>query len=889
MEGYLTGISSLTLFHDHLTPVTKPPEQKMKILQQIRLPYYRACFTVLIMLCCYQGYGQIDLKNSLPDLKTQFRNAADDKSRIRLAVTIGSFFLTNKERYEMVEDSAGKYVTVAESINKNINDKASADLIAILQARILLRKEKFAAVNEMIGKASGVLFCQLHALAGNYFLEKPGEDKSDLDIAEGHFLTAQSYAHNKGMPSIELINMVYRYNVMIERRKDEQSCETFLKEVLNLCESYRLPYIRLKALQAKAIHDFYHRNLVGSMYKAEIAARAVHDVPEETFCRKQIADYYLRQGNLDSAEINLNRVLKVYQSLGYKNLQFTYDLLVATAMVRGNLDQAMRYSLTLIRIAESTGTDIALNGFYSRLAGICKDLGLDRQSAMWYKKWRDAAVLKKANFPQQAYFELADEMLAAGKPRQVLNMLDSAQKLFKHDEITAYFLPQLRSNCYEALHKTDSAEFFNKVIINQVEERGLKDYLYYSAYKRMASFYVLHGQFSKAAPFLKMVFDAGGAVVPAAEMALLYSFQSKVDSARGNYLSALNYFKKSKNISDSIYNAKKLEQTKRLQLQFATAERDRENLDLRNRNNMQNSELEKGMLHRKLISIALGAFVLISGLMLYFYRVKLKTNRLLHKSQQEIHNQNEQLKASQEEITAQNEQLKLHQDEINARNEQLRANQEEISLQNGQLNQLLQEKEWLIKEIHHRVKNNLQIISSLLNTQASYLDSEQAVAAIRDSQNRMQAISIVHQRLYQSDDLATISIRLYIKELSECILDSFHGNNRIKFKINLTDALLDTARTVPLGLILNEAITNSVKYAFDKKHTGIITLSSSITDDNLYELVIRDNGRGLPDDFDMYACNSLGVNMIIGLTDQLGGRVSFATDGGTVITIAFPV
>ncbi|WP_114940968.1 tetratricopeptide repeat-containing sensor histidine kinase [Mucilaginibacter endophyticus] len=861
----------------------------MKELQQFRPMYYRVCFTIIILLHAFHGYGQIDLKNSLNDLKAQFNTATDDKTRIRLAVAAGSFFLTNKEKYQMMADSAVKYAAIAESINSNINDKASADLIAILQTKILLRKEKFADVNEMISKASGALFCQLHALAGNYFLEKPGEYKEDLDIAENHFLAAQRYARSKGMPSIELINMVYRYNVMVERRLDEGVCDSFMKQVLKLCNLYGLPRLELKALQAKAIHELYHRNLVGSMYKAESVARAIRDVPMETFCEKEIADYYLRQGNLDSAEIKLNHVLKVYQSLGYKNLQFTYDLLVATAMVRGNLDKAMRYSLTLIKIAESTGTDIALNAFYSRLAKICKDLGLDRQSAIWYKKWRDAAVLKKANFPQQAYYELADELLAAGKPRQVLNMLDSAQRLFKHDEAISYFLPQLRANCYDALHKTDSAEFFNKMIISKMEGRGLKDYMYYSAYKRMAGFYISHGQVNKAAPFLKVVFDAGGAVVPAAEMAFLYFCQFKVDSARGDYLSALKNFKLSKNISDSINDAVKLEQAKRLQVQFATAERDRENLDLRNRNDLQTSELEKGGLHRKLITIALGAFILISGLMIYFYLAKLKTNRLLQKNQHEINTQNEQLKASQEEITVQNEQLKLHQEEINARNEQLKTKQEEISVQNSQLNQLLQEKEWLIKEIHHRVKNNLQIISSLLNTQASYLDSEQAVAAIRDSQNRMQAISIVHQRLYQSEDLTTISIQTYIKELSECILDSFHCSQRIKFRIDLADALLDTARTVPLGLILNEAITNCVKYAFDKTETGIITLSSSFTDDNFYELVIRDNGRGLPADFDMYACNSLGVNMIIGLTDQLGGRLSFATDRGTVITIAFSV
>ena len=217
----------------------------------------------------------------------------------------------------------------------------------------------------------------------------------------------------------------------------------------------------------------------------------------------------------------------------------------------------------------------------------------------------------------------------------------------------------------------------------------------------------------------------------------------------------------------------------------------------------------------------------------------------------------------------------------------LRLQQQEINAHNMRLNQLLQEKEWLMKEIHHRVKNNLQIVSSLLNTQSSYLTNEDALTAIRDSQNRMQAISIVHQKLYQSENLSTINLENYIEELAQNIQNSFHAAGRVRFIFQLEDIYLTTADTVPLGLILNEAITNSVKYAFSPVETGVISISMSETREGQYRLIIRDNGKGLPKHFDAKNCSSLGINLMVGLTEQLNGKFSIISDNGTVVTVIF--
>jgi two-component sensor histidine kinase len=134
------------------------------------------------------------------------------------------------------------------------------------------------------------------------------------------------------------------------------------------------------------------------------------------------------------------------------------------------------------------------------------------------------------------------------------------------------------------------------------------------------------------------------------------------------------------------------------------------------------------------------------------------------------------------------------------------------------------EKEWLMKEIHHRVKNNLQIVISLLSTQSNYIDNDIAYNAIRESQHRMQAISLIYQKLYQSENLARVDIRSYIAELVTYLRESFDTDPRIRFELDIVPLDLEVTRAVPLGLILNEAITNAIKYAFPDERTGKISI-----------------------------------------------------------------
>lgn len=206
-----------------------------------------------------------------------------------------------------------------------------------------------------------------------------------------------------------------------------------------------------------------------------------------------------------------------------------------------------------------------------------------------------------------------------------------------------------------------------------------------------------------------------------------------------------------------------------------------------------------------------------------------------------------------------------------------------------QLRDSLREKEVLLKEIHHRVKNNLQIISSLLNLQADYLKDEQAIEIFRVSQNRIDSMSLIHEKLYKSRDLARINLAEYIQDLVASLFNAYEVNpEAITLKISVDNVLLSIDVAVPCGLMLNELILNSIKHAFPDGRSGeICILGIHSNNDNEFLLIVRDNGIGLPKKFDFKNTKTLGLQLVNILTDQLKGTIEINTDRGVEFKIAF--
>ncbi len=205
-----------------------------------------------------------------------------------------------------------------------------------------------------------------------------------------------------------------------------------------------------------------------------------------------------------------------------------------------------------------------------------------------------------------------------------------------------------------------------------------------------------------------------------------------------------------------------------------------------------------------------------------------------------------------------------------------------------QIESSLKEKEYLLKEIHHRVKNNLQVISSLLSMQARKATDLKVKQVLTESQNRVKSIALVHEKLYQSRSLDRIEYGDYLTKVVTHLFESFNVNPaQISWKVNARDVDVNIEQAVPCSLILNEMITNSLKYAFPEGRKGEITISFSLANGN-YTLDYRDNGVGVPAGAHLERSGSLGMQLINGLTRQLDGKIAIDTEVGVHYTIIFP-
>jgi two-component system, sensor histidine kinase PdtaS len=219
--------------------------------------------------------------------------------------------------------------------------------------------------------------------------------------------------------------------------------------------------------------------------------------------------------------------------------------------------------------------------------------------------------------------------------------------------------------------------------------------------------------------------------------------------------------------------------------------------------------------------------------------------------------------------------------------ETLEAKNIEIEKQKELIQISLAEKETLLREIHHRVKNNLQIISSLLNFQSESIEDTSVLSSIKDGQTRIQAMSLIHQNLYQSENINQVNIENYIKELVGYLASMYSGNAKnVAVKVMANNIFYEIETAIPLGLIVNELVSNAFKYAFDKEKGEIfIEIQNKKSGENL--LLVKDNGKGLSHDFNLEKNTSLGLKLVKILSKQLRGKVNYRNENGAVFEVTF--
>ncbi|WP_166638408.1 sensor histidine kinase [Flavobacterium sp. 245] len=324
------------------------------------------------------------------------------------------------------------------------------------------------------------------------------------------------------------------------------------------------------------------------------------------------------------------------------------------------------------------------------------------------------------------------------------------------------------------------------------------------------------------------------------EISELYFSISDFHNSLNSLKKAIFFYKAAHLKENDIYPI-----SSRLNIIYETEKRSMDIIKLKNKTLLQQSKLKNEVFLRNSMVIFVVLLLIILGLLYKSFTFKKKTNKVLETQQNEINKKN-------------------------------------IALE-----KLVVEKEWLLREIHHRIKNNLHMVVGLLASQVEFLKNEEAVQAINNSQNRIQAMSLIHQKLYQSENLSMIDMPSYIFELTEYLKDSFEIRNRIRFILDVDTFNLPLSHSIPIGLIFNEAVTNAIKYAFPNQKNGIINISLKSAGNQNYKLIIQDNGVGLPHDFDPYNNPSLGVKLMHGLSADIEGKFLITNLNGTKITLEF--
>ncbi|WP_460616119.1 tetratricopeptide repeat-containing sensor histidine kinase [Hymenobacter segetis] len=568
---------------------------------------------------------------------------------------------------------------------------------------------------------------------------------------------------------------------------------------------------------------------------------------------------HIYQGKRAEAEQDLLAVVAIKKAAGQKDAYFALEALHEIEYNKGNNAKSLAYLLQTLRSVQESGHEELLDYVYGMLGSLYLELDEVNTGVAYLKKSLALSQRNGQLTPDvRIISRLVSGLVKQGKAQEGLRFLQNvSRKNVPFSPRNKKTLAEAMAHCFIALKQYPQAEKYllqSTALDSQVDAYGAE-----STWLMLSQLYIKTKQYAKARPYLKKLLAVhDGMIIPADIIATVHLASFQVDSAAGDYLSAIAHYTRYKALTDSIFSASKTRQVEELKMQYATTQKEQRIQLLTAKEQRQQSQLDRERIIRNGIIAGAGLLVLLLGVSYNRYRLKQRSNQLLEKKQFEINQKNHAL----EQVVSEKELLLVDKD------------------------QLLEDKEWMLKEIHHRVKNNLQIITSLLHSQTIYLTDKAALSAIRESQNRVQSMALIHQKLYQGTQLASVPMQAYVLEIANYLIASFDSQHFVRTELAVADVELDVSLAVPVGLILNEAITNSLKYAFPTRQAGIIRieLTRSV---KTYVLSIRDNGVGLPADFNPQRSRTLGLSLIRGLSKQIDGRLQIDGQQGVCITLAF--
>ncbi|UFH52187.1 histidine kinase dimerization/phosphoacceptor domain -containing protein [Spirosoma sp. KNUC1025] len=684
---------------------------------------------------------------------------------------------------------------------------------------------------------------------GKFHVYKAGEVKTDLDSAMHYLhqataLSTRLHLSNEKHQAESILVIAYM------ELGDVQTGELNFSKLITDCRRTGDKNTEADAQYRFATAQRYitrnYPKAFSSYQQAAALYKELRNPEQEIQMYQQIAGLHADLGELDLAENEFLDVLKRYKAIKYDKLHYTYSWLASVSRLKGNFEKGLYYALQCLESMSRTQDTLSAANFYGNTAEIYMELGKRDQSLYWFKKtlqqWRQEKLPNYSLYYAASF--IVQDLIGQGKTQEALRLIKNlVNEIPPVTNIQKGCIAQTFAYCYNDLPNYPQAEKYYLQAIAWYSLSGNDFEMAQKAPKEVGEFYLKRNDFQKAGFYLRKALNFSPQKNAPSTVKDIHFMLFKVDSAEGNYLSAISHFRHHKALNDSIFNEVKSRQFAELEVKYATAQKVQQ--IQRQQNELENEKTTRN-------GILAGTFLLVGllGVSYNQYRLKQRSNQLLEAKQREINQKNQSLQhiLNEKELLIQDKDILL--DEKQG---------------------LLEEKEWMLKEIHHRVKNNLQIITSLLHSQGVYLKDKAALSAIRESQNRVHVMALIHQKLYQSDRLSTIPIAEYIDEIVDYLLVTFARQHSVSKRMSLAPVHLDVILAVPLGLILNEVVTNSLKYAFPANQIGSISIDLTEVAPQTYRLSIRDDGVGFPPDLNPNRSRTLGMSLIRGLSKQLGG------------------
>jgi two-component sensor histidine kinase len=542
------------------------------------------------------------------------------------------------------------------------------------------------------------------------------------------------------------------------------------------------------------------------------------------------------QDNYKESEIELLAALKEAKQKDGGSIQYAYIELAILSYYKGDYDRSLSATLNAVQIISDKKDSVAAGDAHFLLGLIFRNTGQLQKATEQYQQ----ALQCYLKFPG-AIYSVAVAIQGIGSSlmgnKQYAKALACYQDYYKKYPSVSYPEKQVETasfgDCYLKLKNFKLAEkYFIKEFKISQEAMALNEH----AYHRMGYFYIETANYKKALPFLLSALQNQNNSTAQAKGHLYYMLYL-ADSASGNYRSAIHYLRENRKVDEIINKQDKVKEIQNLVARYDAEKRNQEITVLKKNDQLHETNLKNAEFLRN-VSIAGTGILLLGGVLFYRQnRKKLQMSSL---------------------ITQKNKQLEV----------------------------LLSEKEWLLKEIHHRVKNNLQTVISLLQIQSEFLQDD-ALKAVESSQHRIYAMSLIHQKLYLTDDVQHINLATYLRELVDYLKDSFGNESDVTYLVEAEPLNVDISYAITLGLIVNEAVSNSVKHAFPHRKNNLIRVGL-VKEGNNIILKVSDNGVGCCwKKGSAEVTNSMGIKLIKGLSQDIDAHVDFRSENGTVITIVF--